>query len=147
MATTSAAVLAYRPCFVSESATGAQVSTQLIVVNPRGLSSTAAGVAVTPKLIEIQPTLIKVPDPARTVGLRQHRVLAPALSASWCPRRGRHAQAHHQGFQPSSSWCLPSSCRVPGAVSWRMEVLHVGHCVFTTFRGVPTALGYWAGCI
>ena len=64
MATTSAAVLAYRPCFVSESATGAQVSTQLIVVNPRGLSSTAAGVAVTPKLIEIQPTLIKVPHPA-----------------------------------------------------------------------------------
>ena len=63
VATTSAAVLSYRPCFVSESATGAAVNAQLIVVNPRGLSSTAAGVAVTPKLIEIQPTLIKVRAP------------------------------------------------------------------------------------
>jgi len=45
---------------VTEGATGVQVSTQLIVVNPRVITSSVTGVAITPKLIEIQPTLIKV---------------------------------------------------------------------------------------
>lgn len=55
-----AAVLSYRPCFVSQSATGISVSTQLIVVNPRGYTSTLGGIAVTPKLIEVQPAIIKI---------------------------------------------------------------------------------------
>jgi hypothetical protein len=60
LASTAAAVLAYRPCIVTDSATGASVNAQLIVVNPRLITSTVAGVAVTPKLIEIQPAVIKV---------------------------------------------------------------------------------------
>lgn len=45
---------------MSQSATGISVSTQLIVVNPRGYTTTDTGIAVTPKLIEVQPAIIKI---------------------------------------------------------------------------------------
>lgn len=110
VATTSSAVLAYRPCFVTESATGAQVQTQLIVVNPRGLSSTAAGVAVTPKLIEIQPTLIKVfcPTFAATALTQMH-----LLETSRCTMRawlscGMFGRSKQGPGVTLSVWC---ACR------------------------------------
>ncbi|CAL8469157.1 g8698 [Coccomyxa elongata] len=99
----SANVVAYRPCFVSEGATGVQVSTQLIVVNPRAISSSATGVAITPKLIEVQPTLIKVKPVGVNVsptGIQvipklinigpQVAISYPATPAAKAPAAGRH---------------------------------------------------------
>jgi len=99
----SATVVAYRPCFVTEGATGVQVSTQLIVVNPRVITSSVTGVAITPKLIEIQPTLIKVKPVGVNVsptGIQvipklinvgpQVSISYPATPAAKAPATGRH---------------------------------------------------------
>nr|QOL01161.1 putative extracellular protein CSOL_082 [Pseudococcomyxa simplex] len=99
----SATVVAYRPCFVTESATGVSVSTQLIVVNPRVITSSATGVAITPKLIEIQPTLIKVKPVGVNVAPTGIQVIPklinvgpqvvisyPATPAAKAPAAGRH---------------------------------------------------------
>ena len=45
---------------MSQAATGISISTQLIVVNPRGYTQTDAGIGITPKLIEVQPAIIKI---------------------------------------------------------------------------------------
>ncbi|EIE21071.1 hypothetical protein COCSUDRAFT_33782 [Coccomyxa subellipsoidea C-169] len=96
----SAIVTSYRPCFVSQSATGVQISTQLISINPRVITSSFTGVAVTPKLIEIQPTLIKVGVNVSPTGIQvipklinvgpQVSISYPATPAAKAPAAGRH---------------------------------------------------------
>lgn len=56
----AAQVLSYRPCIVSDGATGINVNPALIVVNPRLISSSILGVNIQPELIQVQPDLIKV---------------------------------------------------------------------------------------
>ena len=67
------------------------MSTQLIVINPRGISSSFTGVGITPKLIEIQPTLIKV----KPVGVN--------VSPTGKPLAPTHRSIHLLSYRTSAS--------------------------------------------